>query len=502
MRLRVISNSLDIARKDFILMSRADAEELGVYPLEMVVVRYRAKEYAAFVEIGLVSKGEAIISRELSRLMGISNGVSIDVHPRGDIASKAFIRKKIDGKRLKPSEYLEIVKDVVSRKLNDLELAAFVTALHIHGMTDSEMASMSMAMVETGEKLELNRKVIADKHSIGGVPGDKTSLLVVPIVASLGITIPKTSSKAITSPAGTADREAVIMENEIELERLAEIVKKTHGCLVWGGGLRMSPADDLFITIEKPLRLDPLFVPSILSKKKAAGATHMVLDIPTGRKAKVESLSEARAIASKFRKIAKRMGIKVKAIATYADQPLGRYIGPAPEAYEALSNLIKPHEWDVVEKAVAVSGLLISMVKGISFNEGRALARRQLNSGKAYRKLVEIAEAQGARAVRPEEIEFGKHSEDIFSDQSGIIAGIDNQRIVDIARILGTPAMKGSGIVLHKKIGEKAEEGERIMTLYSENSLRLEKAVENALEGGIFSFGKARVPGRMGLKVF
>ena len=180
------------------------------------------------------------------------------------------------------NDIVTIVKDVVERHLSTAEIAAFLTALNIHGLSMSENEALSRAMVATGKTLSFGEGPILDKHSVGGIPGDKTSMLVVPIVAAAGFTIPKTSSRAITSPAGTADRVETLCPVNLSINEIKEVVAKTNGCLVWGGSLELAPADDLFIQVEYPLGIDPMLLPSILSKKKAIGATHVAVDIPTG----------------------------------------------------------------------------------------------------------------------------------------------------------------------------------------------------------------------------
>jgi AMP phosphorylase len=190
-------------------------------------------------------------------------------------------------------------------------------------------------MVETGERLELKKKIVLDKHNIGGSIGDKTSMLLVPIIASLGYTIPKTSSRAITSPAGTADKVETIMPVDLTIDEMKEVVEKTNGCLVWGGALHLAPADDIFIRIEYPLEIDPLLFPSIMAKKKAVGATHLVIDIPTGRGAKVKTIGDAQILAKDFITLGSMLKIKVNAAITYGEQPIGYSIGAGLEAKEA-----------------------------------------------------------------------------------------------------------------------------------------------------------------------
>ena len=168
------------------------------------------------------------------------------------------MRAKIRGERLREDEIKSIVKDVVERHLSDVEIASFVTALHIRGLSMSEIEALSKAMVETGKTLKLNKSPILDKHSIGGIPGDKTTILIVPIIAAAGFIIPKTSSRAVTSPAGTADRVENLCPVNLTIEEIKEVVNKTNGCMVWGGALELAPADDLFIQVEYSLGNRPI----------------------------------------------------------------------------------------------------------------------------------------------------------------------------------------------------------------------------------------------------
>ena len=242
------------------------------------------------------------------------------------------VRAKLHGERLREKDIVTIVKDVVERHLSTAEIAAFLTALSIHGLSTSENEALSRAMVATGKTLSFGEGPILDKHSVGGIPGDKTSMLVVPIVAAAGFTIPKTSSRAITSPAGTADRVETLCPVNLSINEIKEVVAKTNGCLVWGGSLELAPADDLFIQVEYPLGIDPMLLPSILSKKKAIGATHVAIDIPTGMGAKIKTRTEAYTLASDFVDLGKRLGLNIQCALTFGDQPLGCGIGPALEA--------------------------------------------------------------------------------------------------------------------------------------------------------------------------
>ena len=306
-------------------------------------------------------------------------------------------------------------------------------------------------MISTGKTLDFGPGPILDKHSVGGIPGDKTSMLVVPIVAAAGFTIPKTSSRAITSPAGTADRVETLCPVNLSIKEIKEVVKKTNGCLVWGGSLELAPADDLFIQVEYPLGIDPMLLPSILSKKKAIGATHVVIDIPTGMGAKIKTRTEAYTLASDFVDLGKRLGLNIQCALTFGEQPLGCGIGPALEAREALTTLMGGGPPDLREKAVSLASMLFEMV---GVENPRGMAEEMIDSGKAMKKMREIIAAQGGNpSVKPEDLPVGPESAVVRSDDAGKVLWLSTDDIVRIAREAGAPKEKGAGVVLHAKLG-------------------------------------------------
>jgi AMP phosphorylase len=373
---------------------------------------------------------------------------------------------------------MTIVKDVVEQHLSDIEVSAFLTALKIYGLNMSETEALSRAMVETGKSLNFGKAPILDKHSIGGIPGDKTSILVVPIVAAAGFTIPKTSSRAITSPAGTADRVETLCPVNLYIDEIRAVVKKTNGCLVWGGALELAPADDLFIQVEYPLGIDPLLLPSIMSKKKAIGATHLVIDIPTGSGAKIKTPTEAYTLASDFVHLGEHLGMSVQCALTFGEQPLGCGIGPALEAREALSTLMGEGPADVREKAVGLAGMLFEMIGEVN---GRQKAEEILRSGKAERKLREIIKAQGGNPrVKPEDIPVGPEKAEVRANQKGRVLWINTDAIVQVARAAGAPKEKGAGIVLKAKLGDAVAKDAVLFEIYAERNSKLALALELA----------------------
>ncbi|MDW8034574.1 MAG: thymidine phosphorylase, partial [Nitrososphaerota archaeon] len=335
---------IDIKQGGFeILLNSQDAEELGIHPLDRVKISCEKGSLTAVANITptLVKKGEIGVFTEVSNALVLKEGEMVNVVPGERPLSLQYIRKKIDGQKLSRQEIYAIIKDIVENTLSDIELSAYVTAVAIRGMDMDEIADMVNAMVETGEKIVFDKSPIVDVHSIGGIPGNKYALLTVPIVAANGVTIPKTSSRAITSPSGIADTMEVLAPVSHTAQEIKQIAETVGGTLVWGGSINLAPADDKIIRAEYPLSIDPKpqVLASVISKKKAAGVEILLIDIPMGKGAKVETEDEARTLAQDFIELGRRVGIRVECAITYGSQPLGRAVGPALEAKEALMAL-------------------------------------------------------------------------------------------------------------------------------------------------------------------
>lgn len=455
------------------------AGALGVHSSDRIRISFGGQQLIAIANIAAnFPQNRVALYEEVSKALGLKGGERVLVELAQLPESLNNVRAKLRGERLREGEILSIVKDVVERHLSDVEIAAFLTALNIWGLNPGETEALSRAMVETGKTLDFGEAPVLDKHSIGGIPGDKTSLLVVPIVAAAGFTIPKTSSRAVTSPAGTADRVETLCPVNLKIDEIRQVVRKTNGCLVWGGALELAPADDLFIQVEYPLGIDPLLLPSIMSKKKAIGATDVVIDIPNGNGAKIKTITEAYTLASDFVDMGKRLGMNVHCALTYGDQPLGCAIGPALEAQEALSALMGNGPVDLKEKAVVLAGMLFEMVGD---EDGRRKAEDILKSGKAERKLRDIIQAQGGNPrVKPEEIPVGGETAEVTTDQKGRVLWISTESIVQIAKAAGAPKEKGAGIVLKAKLGDSVAKGETLFQIYAEKTTKLATALEMA----------------------
>ncbi len=489
MKLVARTMNLEVGGKYVVILNKEDADFLGLHALDRVRLKCKGKELTAIVDITtrFVMKGEIMTNDDVTTFFNLSGGEHIDVSKEKGPESLIYIKQKIAGARLEYNKIKKIIKDVVDKKLSDIELTALVTALYTRGISIDEAASFSRAMVETGKRFKFGKKVICDKHSIGGIPGDKTSLVLVPIIAASGLTIPKTSSKAITSPCGTAERMEVLAPVDLTLDEIEEVVKKTNACLVWGGALDLAPADDEFIKIEYPLGIDPMLLPSIMSKKKAVNAKYVVIDIPTGKETKVTSMEKARELAEDFLELGKRLGMHVACGITFGDQPLGYCIGPTLEAREALLTLQGKGPRDLVKKATMLCDILFNEVG--AKNHGAAL--QILKSGKAEKKMREIIEAQGGDPeIKPENIEVGDKIFKVKSDTEGRVLWVKNSAIVLIAREAGAPKDKSAGIHLNVKMGDKVKKGDLLFTIHSNNYIRLSDAAKLAEELKPITVGK------------
>jgi AMP phosphorylase len=461
------------------ILSEETASNLGIQSSDRIRITYSTQQAIAIANVAAnFPKNRIGLYDEISTSLNIKEDDKIDIQLAQLPESLQYVRAKLRGERLREADIERIVKDVVERHLSEVEIAAFLTALNINGMSMSENEAMIKAMVETGKTLDFGRTPILDKHSVGGIPGDKTSILVVPIIAAAGFTIPKTSSRAITSPAGTADRMETLCPVNLTIKEIRETVNKTNGCLVWGGSLELAPADDLFIKVEYPLGIDPMLLPSIMSKKKAIGATHVAIDIPTGGGAKIKTRTEAYLLASDFVDLGKRLGMTIQCAITFGEQPVGCAIGPALEAREALETLRGNGPSDLVDKATTLAGMLFEMM---GVDDGKRKAERILESGKADKKLREIIQAQGGSpAVKPDEIQIGTEIGEVRAQQPGRILWICTDSIVQIAREAGAPKEKGAGVVLKAKLDDAVRKGSVLFQVYSERTGKLESALQLA----------------------
>jgi thymidine phosphorylase len=429
----------------------------------------------------ITTPGQLGLSQEAFQLLGLSEGAVVTISHAKPPVSLGAVHRKIAGERLDLEDYRLITRDIADHRYAKIELAAFLVACSQSGLERNEVLYLTQAMAESGERIDWGEPLVADKHCIGGIPGNRTSMLVVPIVAAHGMFIPKTSSRAITSPAGTADTMAVLAEVELSPDKLKEIVRSLRGCLAWGGRAKLAPVDDILISVERPLSLDSpgQLVASILAKKISAGATHLLVDIPMGPSAKVRNQVDALRLRKLFEFVGDRVGLHLEAMITDGAQPIGRGIGPVLEARDVMQVLrIEPEQpRDLREKALQLAARILEFDPDVRGGQGYALARDILESGRAYDKMRAIIRAQGESDAAHE---IGHLAEPIVSAHEGEVSAINNMQMARLARLAGAPLDSGAGVDLHKKVGDPVTKGEPLYTIYADFNSDFEFALEAA----------------------
>lgn len=485
--MRLAAKDLDIGTGGplIAIIHKSDAERMDLHSEDRVVLRRGRRKETAILDISvsdkLVVPGTIGLMDEMVGLLGAKDGDPIEIQLDRKPESIQHIRSKLEGKRLSAREIDEVIRDISNNRLSEIETTYFVAATYVHGLSLEEVAAMTRSMVSHGETLCVRAKPIMDKHCIGGVPGNRTTMVIVPIVAAAGLTIPKTSSRAITSAAGTADAMEVLANVEItDIASLHRLVGKVGGCIIWGGSLKLAPADDKIIRVEKPLSIDAegQLLASVMAKKYSVCASDVLIDIPIGKGAKIPDRRKAARLGGLFRRIGAMLGMRVRVIVTDGSQPIGNGVGPALEARDVLLVLQNGPSApkDLREKALLMAGHLLEMGKAASPGKGRALAEGILSSGKAYRKMKEIISAQGKRADRPEDIPLGRHTHAVRAPVGGVVRSIENRLVARLARACGCPKDRGAGLYLHKHVGESVRRGDTLLTLYADSREKLAEA--------------------------
>lgn len=422
------------------------------------------------VTSGLVAVGEIGLSEAVWRKLGTDDGDEIKVSHSQPLASMSAVRAKVYGHRLGIERLREIVGDISAERYSDVQLAAFITAFASQTTDPAEVTSLTRAMLEVGDRLSWPGGVIVDKHCVGGLPANRTTPIVVAIAAVAGLVIPKTSSRAITSPSGTADAMETMAPVDLDIAAMRRVVEREGGCIVWGGSVQLSPADDVLIRVERVLDLDSdaQLVASVLSKKLAAGSTHVLLDLPVGPTAKIRTVQSARELGAQLTAVAAEFGLTVQPLVTDGTQPVGRGIGPALEARDVLAVLRNEPAApaDLRARAVMLAGALLEL-GGVAVAGGGILrAATLLDSGRALAKFMAICEAQGGFREPP----AAPLTQVIAAPRRGRIAAIDNRLLARFAKLAGAPQAKTAGLELHVKLGDQVERAQPLITLHGESA--------------------------------
>ena len=470
-----------------------DAERLDLHHGDRIRISHRGAHCEVIVDIaesersvpiGYIGLFEEVLSRLAARERDTVT-VSLAEKP----VSISYIQKKLAGEELNASELRTIILDIVENRLTDIEVTYFVAANYTRGMSMRETVSLTKAMIDTGQTLTLGIKPIVDIHCIGGVAANRTTLLVVPILIAAGLTVPKTSSRAITSPAGTADTMEVLCQVDLPVLDIKRIVKKVGGCIVWGGAVNLAPADDLIIAVEHPLSIDPegQLLASIMAKKGSVGVTHLLLDIPVGPTAKIPDRKRAVQLQRQFLKLSRELHMNLQVMVSDGRQPIGNGIGAVLEMRDAIWALQSDHRApkDLVRKSLEMAGLVLEQCKKAKKGQGIRVAEDILRSGAALKTFQAIVEAQHGQLADPNTLPLGKYFFVYTAPRRGQITLLSNTRLSKIARLAGCPHDRSAGIYLHRHLGDRVEKGDPILTVYAESRQKLDfaLAVFNQIDG-------------------
>ncbi|MBI2565337.1 AMP phosphorylase [Candidatus Woesearchaeota archaeon] len=490
--MKLIVKDVDIAAGGVyvVLLNQKDAELLDLHHMDRVVVQHNSKKIVAVLNIGEsnkpVSPGRIGLFEEVISALKVKNGDTVSVSLARKPNSIVAIRKKLDGRELSYEDTLLIVKDIVNDRLTSIELTSYVAANYTLGMSRKEIVDLTKAMTVTGEQIKIKSKPVLDIHSIGGVPGNRTTIIIVPIILAAGCVIPKTSSRAITSPAGTADTMEVFCPVIASAKKIKSLLKEIGGFILWGGAVNLAPADDKIIKVEHPLSIDAegQMLASIMAKKACVSATHLLMEIPLGAGSKVKNREEALHLKNEFEFLGKELGINILAYLSDGTQPIGNGIGPILEARDCLWLLQNDPRapQDLREKSLEMAGLLLEFSGKVKKGQGYSLAEQLLNSGKAYNTFVKLIKAQGGKDPSKNVLNPSNLTFTLRAANNGYITHIDTIAIAKIARLAGAPKDINSGIYLYKHKDNYVKKGDALLTVYAHGKEKLVFATEACKE--------------------
>ena len=458
------------------MIHETTAKKMSLHVGDRVSIKDHTGKIISVVDTvsGIIKPNEIAVSADILDKLNLKGRDIVEVeiaeHPR----SISLIKDKLRGKRLTKEEIFEIIQDIADNALTEVEVAFFISAVYANDMTLDETKYLIDAMVKSGNQMKLPGKVV-DKHCIGGIAGNRTTPIVVSICAAAGLTMPKTSSRAITSAAGTADVIETVADVEFSIEEIKKIIKKTNACLVWGGALGLAPVDDKIIKIERLVNIDstPQLLASILSKKISVGSHYILIDIPFGRSAKV-TRKKAEKLKNKFLKLGGLFGLKLKVVLTDGTEPIGNGIGPILEIKDVIKVLKRDNgPKDLEEKSVMLAGEILELTGKAKHGKGIELAQKILDSKQAFNKFDQIIKAQNGHL---DGFEKPKFSFDVKADKRARIQHVDNKMINKISRFAGCPEDSAAGIYLYSKKGDIVEKGQIVFTIYTVSNEKLRQA--------------------------
>ena len=409
-----------------------------------------------------------------------------------------IIEKKRDKKELSKEEIEYFIEGYTNDKIADYQASALIMAMYLNGMTKQETTDLTIAMANSGEKLDLSRlnEVIVDKHSTGGV-GDKVSLILLPLVASLGVPVAKMSGRGLGFTGGTVDKLESIpgYQTGIDIHKFVENVEKV-GISMISQTLNLAPADKKIYSLRDSISCVesiPLIASSIMSKKIASGAQKIVLDVTCGSGAFMQSKEKAEALAEEMIEIGKLANKETVCVLTNMDEPLGYAVGNSLEVIEAIHFLKGDMPEDVKEVVLELGAYMVKLAgKGADIEENKARLLENIENGKGYEKFIQLVENQGGDISYIKDTnQFPKanYIENVYSQKDGYIQSMNAKAIGKIVCDLGAGRIQKEdsidnavGIILNKKVSDKVEKDDVLVTIYANSKEKIEDAKKKVLE--------------------
>lgn len=432
-----------------------------------------AKPIYAFLNIvddeNLVSPEQLALNTEAFSLLNLPEGSNITLALTPPPPSISSIKRKIAGNILSPAEYSGIIADIANRRYSNMDIASFLVASGSF-MTPPEVLALTEALVGNQVINWDNEGIVVDHHCLGGIPGNKTDIIITAIVAAYGLPIPKTASRSLSSCAGVADTMSVLANVDLDETLLKKLIRENRGALVCHSGLQIAMANRLISSVERQIGITQQqhLVASILAIKIAMGITHLVIDIPVGPNSRIKSTQDAMRLRKLIEYVGDQMGIEVDVVITDGSEPIGNGIGAVLEARDVMKVLRNKDDapQDLREKSLFLAGRIIDFDPKLRGGQGYFVAKEILNSGRALESMNRIIHAQG-KAPQPT---LGHLTRDIVAAEGGYVESIDNTRINRIGVLAGASQNPGAGLDLLKKVGDRVEQGETLFRIHSMNS--------------------------------
>lgn len=454
--------------------------------LSQVEIQTETSKIYAFLQIvdddALVSPTELGLNEEAFTDLGETEGTGVTISLAAPAPSRAALKRKIVGNILSPQDYKFIVKDIINRRYSNVDIASFIVAGGTF-ISANEVLSLTEALVNNTKLKWPQENIVVDHHCLGGVPGNKTDIIIAAIVGAYGLAIPKTVSKATTSCASVADTMGIMCDVNLTQDKFIELTSTNRAVIADYERLNIAEAVKAIANVERHMGLtqQEFLLTSVLAIKIAAGVTHLLIDIPVGEKSRIKTIYEAIRLRKLAEFVGDRLGVDIEVVITDGNEPIGNGVGAILEARDVVQVLKnKPNApQDLLEKSLFLAGRILEFDPKLRGGSGYEKAAQILQSGQAFEKLNEMIKLQGKK----EQPVLGSFTRDVLAPVSGEVVGINNVQINRIGIWAGIRQYGGAGIDLFKKVGDTVNAGEPLYRIYacSQEDLELaESVLENA----------------------